>query len=462
MVQKVQSKKEIYHAHKKNQLPPFLEQNQDVTATIKQYCKEHLGELSVEFVFDYLHHTILPNLVKDIYGSSKEELGDKKYQEALRQVLKPYRLTCISISTVSRWINVLGFKYELRKKGYYVDGHEKPATIEYRKAFCERYLAHEARMHRWAQVKEEVAKALEEKGDTTPGSGCYYYDQATQEKMVELHVDASDQLLLLGNVNGDFGGNLSVRFPTGSKPLISFGHDESIYKQFLISLKTWTGPDGEKNIAPKDDGMGMMISAFQSREFGFGVVVSEDQLKEVNEKRKNQKYKDIKAAIESGGCKEGFKKPLTSSPFIRTFEYGADGEGYWNYNHMVMQLEDCADVLQHLYPRFDYLFLFDHSSGHDKQREDGLNVKKMTKSFGGNQRKMRETVRKQEKGYLGPFLRILNPGDTQSMVFKDRDNGPFWMSREEQENTRHDKTIQDKTKTRTFTEKRAEKVEWVL
>jgi hypothetical protein len=182
VVQKVQSKKEIHHAHKKNQLPPFLEQNQDVTATIKQYCKEHLGELSVEFVFDYLHHTILPNLVKDIYGSSKEELGDEKYQEALRQVLKPYRLTCISISTVSRWINVLGFKYELRKKGYYVDGHEKPATIEYRKAFCERYLAHEARMHRWVQVKEEVAKALEEKGDITPGSGYYYYDQATQEK----------------------------------------------------------------------------------------------------------------------------------------------------------------------------------------------------------------------------------------------------------------------------------------
>jgi hypothetical protein len=36
------------------------------------------------------------------------------------------------------------------------------------------------------------------------------------------------------------------------------------------------------------------------------------------------------------------------------------------------------------------------------------------------------------------------------MVFKDTDNGPFWMSREEQENTRHDKVIQDKTKMRTL------------
>ncbi len=77
-------------------------------------------------------------------------------------------------------------------------------------------------------------------------------------------------------------------------------------------LKTWIGPDGERNIAPKDDGLGVMISAFQSREFGLGVVVSDEQLKEVNEKRKNQKYKDLKAAVESGGCKDGLKKPLTS------------------------------------------------------------------------------------------------------------------------------------------------------
>jgi hypothetical protein len=111
---------------------------------------------------------------------------------------------CISISTVSRWLNVLGLKYELRRKGYYVDGHEKPVTIEYRKVFCEHYLPYEARMHRWVQVKEEVAKKLEEEGEITVGSGYYYTDQATQEKMVEFHVDASDKLLLLGNISGEW------------------------------------------------------------------------------------------------------------------------------------------------------------------------------------------------------------------------------------------------------------------
>ncbi len=83
--------------------------------------------------------------------------------------------------------------------------------------------------------------------------------------MVEYHVDASEKLLLLGNVTNKFGGNLSARMPPEC-PLISFGHDESIFKQYLISVKTWIGPDGERNIVPKDEGLGVMISAFQSRE----------------------------------------------------------------------------------------------------------------------------------------------------------------------------------------------------
>ena len=214
-------------------------------------------------------------------------------------------------------------------------------------------------------------------------------------------MDASEKLLKY--VASELGGNLSVRFPQGEKPLICFGHDESIYKQFLLTKKSWIGPDGETNIVPKDDGLGVMISALQSREFGFGLLVTDEQLKEINEKRKHEKYKDLIAAAEAAGTRDGTKKPLERSPFVRTFEYGADSEGYWNYNHMVIQLEDCVDVLKHLYPQYDFLFLFDHSSGHDKQRDDGLNVKKMTKLFGGSQRKMRETEIKKANGYLGTY-----------------------------------------------------------
>jgi hypothetical protein len=36
---------------------------------------------------------------------------------------------------------------------------------------------------------------------------------------------------------GPFGGNVSVRCPAGSKPLIIFGQDESIFNQFSHSGK---------------------------------------------------------------------------------------------------------------------------------------------------------------------------------------------------------------------------------
>ena len=48
------------------------------------------------------------------------------------------------------------------EKKIYVDGHEKPATVEYRHKFCERYLQNEARTHRCIQIKQEQAQYLQE------------------------------------------------------------------------------------------------------------------------------------------------------------------------------------------------------------------------------------------------------------------------------------------------------------
>ncbi len=41
---------------------------------------------------------------------------------------------------------------------------------------------------------------------------------------------------------------------------------------------------------------------------------------------------DLTAAAEAAGTRDGNKKPLECSPFVCTFEYGADLEEYWNYN----------------------------------------------------------------------------------------------------------------------------------
>ena len=132
-----------------------------------------------------------------------------------------------------------------------------------------------------------------------------------------------------------------------------------------MTNKSWVAPDGEIVLVPKDDGQGLMISAFQSREFGFGLKISDEDLNRVNEWRRGQHYLDESAAKAKRGTSE--KKDLPSSPFVFEFEYGASNEGYWCYEHMVLQLEDCVDCLKVLFPQFQYLFLFDHSCGHDRR-----------------------------------------------------------------------------------------------
>ena len=79
-------------------------------------------------------------------------------------------------------------------------------------------------------------------------------------------------------------------------PLVMFGHDECIFKQYLLTKKAWMLPSGETQLVPKEEGQGVMISAFQSREFGFGMPLMEEQIRMVNEFRKGKKYKDEEAA----------------------------------------------------------------------------------------------------------------------------------------------------------------------
>jgi hypothetical protein len=52
-------------------------------------------------------------------------------------------------------------------------------------------------------------------------------------------------------------------------------HDECIFKQYLMTNKSWKGPNSETTLAPKDDGTGLMTSAFQSHEFCFGTPLTE-------------------------------------------------------------------------------------------------------------------------------------------------------------------------------------------
>jgi hypothetical protein len=183
--------------------------------------------------------------------------------------------------------------------------------------------------------------------------------------------------------------------------------------------------------------LSLMISTIQSRETGFGVHISRIQLEEINLHRRGQNYVDTDASIAVHG--QAGKKDLKESPFVVSFELGANNEGYWTYNHMSVQFEDCVDCIKVLYPQFDFVFLFDHSQGHAKKLTNGLDAYTMNRGHGEAQPRMRESTIKDHDGFLGMHQRTLSVGDTQSFIFKPTDIGPFWMTVEEKELNRHDR-----------------------
>ena len=146
-----------------------------------------------------------------------------------------------------------------------------------------------------------------------------------------------------------------------------------------------------------------MVSAFQSREFSFGLSLTSAQLDTINLYRQSARphYTEAESAMKLNGTTE--KKELSESPFIIYFEYGhgVGKEGYWTYDHMALQFEDCVDCVQALYPDYDSVWMFDHSCGHDQGREDGLVAGNMSLLWGGKQGRIRAAEIKEANGYLG-------------------------------------------------------------
>ena len=190
-----------------------------------------------------------------------------------------------------------------------------------------------------------------------------------------------------------------------------------------------------------------MVSAMQSREFGWGMQLTEDQLKQVNAKRlKDKDYFDTIAAKDVFGT--SMKKRLTESPFIRRMEHGANKDGYWTGNHMIVQFEDCLDCLKVLFQdKYDFFFLFDHSSGHVKMRINGLDASKMTKGYGGSVQ--HSTMIKKTEGFIGEFhhssnYKMVTVGKEQLMNWEggiSDDDGPWYLSVKERQQQRNNQWI---------------------
>ena len=101
-------------------------------------------------------------------------------------------------------------------------------------------------------------------------SGYKYTESETGRRMVELYMDDHDCLQDIANKKHPLGGVVSVRSYTHHRPTIIFGQDEAVFNENSTNTMQWVGPNGERPLLPKNNGLGVMISAFQSCEFGWG------------------------------------------------------------------------------------------------------------------------------------------------------------------------------------------------
>ena len=120
------------------------------------------------------------------------------------------------------------------------------------------------------------------------------------------------------------------------------------------------------------DGIAVMTSAFVSRDTGLRLEIDAAMLGRINLSWRGQTHADECATNDMFNSVD--KKDLVESPFVKHFELGANNEGCWGCNHVALQSEDCINCLQVACPDFDFVLLFDHSSGHSKKRHGGLDA----------------------------------------------------------------------------------------
>ena len=305
---------------RKSNTPYFLAENPDATAKIINYCKENVDVMTMESVHTFIHNILLPNTVQQI----QIERNDFEYD--IEALMSEFHINKLTVMTVWSWLRHLGFSYQQRKKSYYVDNHELPVNVTYRSEFITRYFKYELRCHRWITISEAERNGMVEEGQLVSELG--YFFEKNNAKYYEFHVD-DHEIFQNACSHLPYGGYLSIRMPLDKKPLMLLGQDECIFKQYIFTKGVWVLPDGTRELVPKEEGHGVMLSSLCSRELGYGFELSKETLDKVNKLRERQHYSDKAAATLQNGTT--VKPKLTVSPFDRRLEYGNGLEGYWSY-----------------------------------------------------------------------------------------------------------------------------------
>ena len=138
---------------------------------------------------------------------------------------------------------------------------------------------------------------------------------------------------------------------------------------------------------------------------GFGLPLSQEELKGINEKKVLKQL-----------------EPVKESPGRGFFEFGINRQGYWNHDLFAKQVESVLDCMEHIYPERQLLIEVDRSSEHMKYADHALDANDLNLTWDGKQRIMHPSQIK-DASYLGNRAeRILQVGDLQHFQFQEGDS----------------------------------------
>jgi hypothetical protein len=270
--------------------------------------------------------------------------------------------------------------------------HQDPDTIKYRLNYIAILEKLEKRMRMWVEVEPAEEKRLRKlKPDYFPAgklleeSGKYLHHQDDWDDFINYEKRTHPD----GGV-GDKPAEADWKCDWGHKydvckchcVLNHNGQDESIYKAFQLTSRTWT-LDGVRGLRKKGDGPGEMISAYTDDFLGFGLPLTPDQLLSLNAWRQRKHGAEV---VE-----------LKRSPGLRFLKHGKNNEGWWGYDDLSGQCDDVFDLYDWLGEEVvkeqqQQLGEYDWSSGHSKAQEGGLNANAFGKNVGGKQTIVRDTL----------------------------------------------------------------------
>eukprot|EP00733_Pompholyxophrys_punicea_P000710 Pompholyxophrys_punicea_v1_NODE_243_length_2578_cov_4.304003.p1 type:complete len:731 gc:universal NODE_243_length_2578_cov_4.304003:2318-126(-) len=267
-------------------------------------------------------------------------------EDLLKEVVAN-RKTKISNTTALKYLNRLGFTSTVIGKTTFIDGHAREDVVNYRQnVFLPTIRELEKRARLWTEDGQftDFNEVYTKWRNTVPGGGHFHPDKVP-----------------------------------GSREAIFVYQDESTGKAGSVQKRMYA-EEGKATPARKNEGASFMVSGF-AIEQGTGRLSFTREQYEIY----------LKSLLLPPGVEGPLPQPMPQDADVY-IEIGKNKEGYWDNERFIEQMKNAIRIFEYLYPGAEAIFLLDHSGGHTKKPEDGLNASAMNVNPLGKQPIFRNTV----------------------------------------------------------------------